>query len=128
MDYLANVAAFVGEWGLSKMPLTLGSLAVDKFYALADENDQDADAFVGRVIDGASKSGRKMIRHPILDDNASFLANTFHGARNEAYAHGVFEPAPGFVPGKTLTCPERIRAQWQDCSAWIGTAQNTRRT
>jgi hypothetical protein len=95
VDYLENVAALVGEWGLSKMPLTLGSLAVNKFYALADENDQDADAFVGRVIDETSKSGRKMKRHPVLDDNASFLANTFHGARNEAYAHGVFEPTTG---------------------------------
>ncbi len=95
VEYLENVAALVGDWGLEKMPLTLGSLAVQKFYALADENDQDADSFVGRVVDDTSKSGRKMKRHPVLDDNASFLANTFHGARNEAYGHGIFKPAPG---------------------------------
>ena len=97
VEYLINVAALVGEWGLEKMPLTLGSLAVAMFYILADENSQDADAFVGRVIDDTSKSGRKMKRHPVLDDNASFLANTFHGARNEAYAHGIFKPGPDRV-------------------------------
>jgi hypothetical protein len=27
--------------------------------------------------------------------NSKVLITTFHGARNEAYAHGVFEPTPG---------------------------------
>ncbi len=46
------------------------------------------DGFLGKVPD--PNRPRKRVRHPTIANNLSFMANCFHGGRNECFSHGIF--------------------------------------
>jgi hypothetical protein len=92
VEWLLMVAALAEEWGLKKMPCTIGALAVGKLKSLTDRsNSIDLDRFLGleRV---AACDGDKMETRPVavIANNMAMIANSFFGGRNECYVHGVF--------------------------------------
>lgn len=76
------------DWGLSKVPPTVGALAVAKFKAIGRDAGTDMEAFMGRE---KVKGTRSLTPVAVLANNASLIANAFFGGRNEAYAHGVYD-------------------------------------
>ncbi len=84
VEWLVQVDSLCGDWGLEKLPATIGGIATNKFKNLSPE----MDGFLGKVPD--PNRPRKRARHPTIANNLSFMANCFHGGRNECFSHGVF--------------------------------------
>lgn len=78
------------DWGVSKVPPTVGALAVQKFKAIARDAGADIETFLGRE---KVKGTRSFTPVPVLANNAALIANAFFGGRNEAYVHGVYSGA-----------------------------------
>ena len=84
VEWLIHVDNLCGEWAIDKLPATIGGIATNKFKTLTTQ----MDGFLGKVPD--PNRPRKRVRHPTIANNLSFMANCFHGGRNECFSHGVF--------------------------------------
>lgn len=84
VEWLIQVDSLCGEWKLGKLPPTIGGIATKKFKTLITE----MNGFLGKVPD--PNKPRTRVYHPTIANNLSFMANCFHGGRNECFSHGVF--------------------------------------
>ena len=91
VDFAERVAALAAGWGCDKLPATIGSLGVEVFVRGAE----DFAGFCGRLPDPESRHGRRLVLHPVLSAHSGMWANAYHGGRNEAFAHGIFEAPEG---------------------------------
>ena len=89
MTYLTKVHELACEMGVPEFPPTIGSMAVKMFKA----GCTDFEGFMGQVPDPESRI--KLIMHPAITDAQGMWANGFHGGRNQAFAHGIFDAPEG---------------------------------
>lgn len=89
LTYLTKVHELATEVGVPEFPATIGGLAVKMFR----NGSGDFEGFMGRVPDPESRS--KLILHPAITDAQGMWANGFHGGRNQAFAHGIFDAPAG---------------------------------
>jgi hypothetical protein len=88
VEWACRAWALAEAWGLSKPPQTIGSMAVRTFLRLADAEGADLHALLGTV---PKAKARGVEPNPHYLRHQSFIACCFHGARNEAYAVGIFD-------------------------------------
>jgi hypothetical protein len=88
LTYLIKVHELACEMGVPGIPATIGSLAVNMFC----DQCSDFASFMGRVPDPDHKN--RLMIHPAIAEAQGFWANGFHGGRNQAFGHGIFESSP----------------------------------
>lgn len=89
LSYIIKVHELAREMGVPGLPATIGAMAVIMFR----EQCNDFAGFMGRVPD--PERNNCLIIHPAIAEAQGFWANGFHGGRNQAFVHGVFEAPPG---------------------------------
>jgi hypothetical protein len=87
VEWLLRFTDLAEQWGLAKLPPTIGSLAVNTFLILAAASNIDTDPLLGVIRDAKGKP----TSHPTYLRHQSFIASTFHGGRNECFAVGIFD-------------------------------------
>ena len=90
VEWFLKVNELGQTWGLTKPAHTIGSMAVAKFWQLAEDMpDLDLLGFLGK-----HRVGRKIEPLDELRNVRRLAADCFHGGRNECFEHGVFrEPS-----------------------------------
>jgi hypothetical protein len=91
VEWFVKVCEFAATWGGHSAPKTLASLAVATLVAMADPA---LPRVLGRSIRRGGRFGPPL---PEVSAIQTLAADAFHGGRNEAYVHGVFN-APATRP------------------------------
>ena len=88
LEWLVKIDQFRDLWKLSKLSTTIGAIAVAKIRQVVG---LDEFAFFGiEYTEGSRKRSEAQFISGIRN-NLSLIANCFHGGRNEAFVHGLFE-------------------------------------
>ena len=88
LEWLVQIDQFRDLWELSNLSTTIGAIAVAKIRQVVGADDF---AFFGIEYSEGSKKRSEMQFASGIRNNLSLIANCFHGGRNEAFAHGIFE-------------------------------------
>ena len=88
LEWLVQIDKFRDLWDLFNLSPTIGAIAVAKIRQVVGLDDF---AFFGiEYTEGSRKRSEAQFVSGIRN-NLSLIANCFHGGRNEAFVHGVFE-------------------------------------
>ncbi len=88
LEWLVQIDQFRDLWDLSNLSQTIGAVAVAKIRQVVGLDDF---AFFGiEYTQGSMKRSETQFASGIRN-NLSLIANCFHGGRNEAFVHGIFE-------------------------------------
>ena len=91
LEWLVQIDQFRDLWDLSNLSPTIGAIAVAKIRQVVGLDDF---AFFGiEYTEGSRKRSEAQFVSGIRN-NLSLIANCFHGGRNEAFVHGIFEAYP----------------------------------
>jgi hypothetical protein len=88
LEWLVQIDQFRDLWELSNLSPTIAAIAVAKIRQVLGSDDF---AFFGIEYTKGSKKRSETQFASGIRNNLSLIANCFHGGRNEAFVHGIFE-------------------------------------
>jgi len=91
VSWLIKIDEFRENWNLDNLGPTIGSLGAAKIRQVLGEDECE---FLGLEHGPTSKRRNDMVFKSGIVNNISFIANSFHGGRNETFVHGIYDSEP----------------------------------